>query len=214
MLLLNDVFFEGSAGGGGRFDFGILYYMPQIWTSDNSDAIGRLNIQHGTSFVYPPETMSAHVSECPNHQTFRTTPFKTRGDVAQCFGLGYEFNPSKISSEELVQIQTQIAKHREIEKWFQESDYYRLIDPAKRDNAAWQLVSKNKKKSVAVFVTQLTVAKKIGKHLRLKGLDENKRYHVEPLGLDLSGAFLMNAGIPIKDTPADFESIFFELNEI
>ena len=82
-----NIFFEGCAGGGGRYDFGILYYMPQIWASDNSDAIERLKIQHGTSFVYPPETMSAHVSECPNHQTGRISPFETRGNVAQLFSL-------------------------------------------------------------------------------------------------------------------------------
>ncbi|MBQ1961649.1 MAG: alpha-galactosidase, partial [Clostridia bacterium] len=112
-----NVFFEGCAGGGGRFDFGILYYMPQIWASDNSDAIARLKIQYGTSMVFPPETMSAHISDCPNHQTGRITPISTRGNVAQLFSFGYEFDPSKLTLDQRRNISDEIARHRAYEGW-------------------------------------------------------------------------------------------------
>lgn len=209
-----NVFFEGCAGGGGRFDFGILYYMPQIWTSDNSDAIARLKVQHGTSFVYPLETMSAHVSECPNHQTGRISPFKTRGDVAMLCSFGYEFNPTKMTEEEISQINQQIQKHKQYEKWLNNADFYRLIDPANNTDCAWQAVSNDKKNSVAVYVTQLTVAKKLGKYLCLKGLEEDKKYRVEPLGITVGGSLLMNAGIPINKQLADFESVIFEITQV
>ena len=209
-----NVFFEGCAGGGGRYDFGILYYMPQIWASDNSDAIERLRIQHGTSFVYPPETMSAHVSECPNHQTGRISPFETRGNVAQLFSFGYEFNPTKMIETEINQINEQIEKHKQLEKWLLDAKFYRLIDPAKSDDCAWQAVSTDKKNSAVVYVTQITKPKKLGRYLRFKGLDQNKKYRVEPLGITVSGELLMNAGIPIKNQPLDFESLFFEITQV
>lgn len=208
------IFFEGSAGGGGRFDFGILYYMPQIWTSDNSDALGRLKIQHGTSFVYPPETMSSHVSVCPNHQTYRITPLKSRGDVAQLFSFGYELNPKLLTDEEISDLKAQIVKHRELETWLNESDFYRLIDPANGENCAWQMVSYDKKHSAVLYMTQLTKPKLIGRYLKLQGLDENKQYRVEPLGETVSGSTLMYAGIPINTQQDDFTTILFEIHSV
>ena len=209
-----NVFFEGCAGGGGRYDFGILYYMPQIWASDNSDAIARLKVQHGTSFVYPPETMSAHVSECPNHQTGRISPFETRGNVAQLFSFGYEFNPTKMTETEIKQINEQIEKHKQFEMWLYDAKFYRLIDPANQEDCAWQAVSEDKKHSAALYITQLTKSKKLGKYLRLKGLEQDKKYKVEPLGITVNGNFLMNAGIPIKDSYSDFESVLFEITQV
>lgn len=209
-----NIFFEGCAGGGGRYDFGILYYMPQIWASDNSDAIARLKIQHGTSFVYPPETISAHVSECPNHQTGRITPFETRGNVAQLFSFGYEFNPTKMSEAEVKQINEQIKKHRQLEEWLPNAEFYRLIDPKGAEDCAWQAVSEDKKKSVAVYTAQLTQAEKPGKFLRLKGLEGDEKYLVEPYGIIAYGDLLMNAGVPIKKRLMDFESVLLEINQI
>jgi alpha-galactosidase len=209
-----NIFFEGCAGGGGRYDFGILYYMPQIWASDNSDAIARLKIQHGTSFVYPPETISAHVSECPNHQTGRITPFETRGNVAQLFSFGYEFNPTKMSEAEVKQINEQIKKHRQLEEWLPNAEFYRLIDPKGAEDCAWQAVSEDKKKSVAVYTLQLTQAEKPGKFLRLKGLEGDEKYLVEPYGIIAYGDLLMNAGVPIKKRLMDFESVLLEINQI
>ena len=208
-----DIFFEGSAGGGGRIDMGMLYYMSQIWTSDNSDAIGRLKIQYGASMVYPPETISSHVSECPNHQTGRITPFKTRGDVAQLFSFGYELNPKTLSETDKEQLAAQISKHRELEKWMSDARFYRLIDPVNGEDCAWQVVSNDKKHSAVLYIVQLTKPKRPGRYLRLKGLDESKTYTVRPGNLTLSGDFLMHAGIPVRKQYNDFESTLFEIFE-
>ena len=185
--------------------------MPQIWTSDNSDALGRLKIQHGTTFVYPPETMSAHVSACPNHQTERVTPFKSRGDVAQLFSFGYELNPKLLSKQEVEDLKQQIKKHKDFEQWMMNGSFYRLIDPAFSDDCAWCAVSKDKTKAAVLYMTQLTSPKRLGKYLKLKGLDENAKYKVEPLGLVLSGNTLMYAGIPINKQMNDFDTILFEI---
>ena len=206
------IFFEGSAGGGGRFDFGILYYMPQIWTSDNSDALGRLKIQHGTTFVYPPETMSAHVSICPNHQTERITPFRSRGDVSQLFSLGYELNPALLSEEEIADLKEQVIKHKELEKWMLDGDFYRLIDPATADCCAWMTVSKDKTRAAVLYMVQTTIPNRLGSYLKLKGLKADAMYNIKPLGLTLSGATLHNAGIPINNQMNDFTTILFELD--
>jgi len=208
------IFFEGSAGGGGRFDFGILYYMPQIWTSDNSDAIGRLQIQHGTSMVFPPETISCHVSACPNHQTGRVTPFKTRGDVAQLFSLGYELDPNHLTTEQIELLKVQVSKHRELEGWLENAEFYRLKQSSDCDSCAWQSVSADKSRSAVLYVTQLTKPEKVGEYLHLKGLDETKKYRVLPLKIVVSGNVLMYAGLPIKRQYRDFESIFFEILEV
>lgn len=208
------IFFEGSSGGGGRFDFGILYYMSQIWTSDNSDALGRLSIQHGTSMLFPPETISCHVSVCPNHQTGRTTPFKSRGDVAQLFSFGYELNPNDLSLEEVEQVKEQIKKHRQLEEWIYDCDFYRIKRPTGKDSCSWQAVSKDKRSAAVLYMTELTKPEKVGEYLRLKGLDPNKRYKVLPLGIETSGDILMYAGLPIKNQYRDFTSIFFEIFEV
>lgn len=209
-----NIFFEGSAGGGGRFDFGILYYMHQIWTSDNTDAIGRLGIQYGTSMVFPPETISCHVSDCPNHQTGRITPFKTRADVAQLFSFGYEFDPNTLTAELKELLIAQVAKHRELEKWIYDACFYRLKNPWNSECCAWQMVSYDKSRSAVLYATKLTDPKKPGEYLRLTGLDETKKYKVLPLDITASGNNLMYAGLPIKEQYNDFESILFEIAEV
>lgn len=209
-----DVFFEGSAGGGGRFDFGILYYMHQVWTSDNTDAIGRLSIQYGTSMLFPPETISCHISDCPNHQTNRITPFKTRADVAQLFSFGYELNPNKLKGDLKDLLISQVEKHRELEEWIYTASFNRLINPQENDCCAWQMVSQDKCHSVVVYVTQMTSPKKPGKFLRLTGLNNDKKYKVLPLNITVSGETLMNAGLPIKEQYIDYKSTLFDITQI
>lgn len=206
-----EVLFEGCAGGGGRFDFGVLYYMPQIWTSDDTDAIERLKIQYGTSFVYPPAAMSAHVSACPNHQTSRSVSFKTRGDVAQICNFGYELDVSRLTEAEHEQIKEQIALHKRIEPLIYEGDFYRLCSPFEKDYCSWQLVSKDQNTSFAVFATQKTTPNTAGFFLKLKGLHEEKLYTVKPLGVKLRGKTLMSAGLPITNGLTDFTTTTFEL---
>lgn len=206
-----NVFFEGCSGGGGRFDFGILYYMPQIWTSDDSDAMERLKIQYGTSLVYPTSSMVAHVSACPNHQTGRITPFKSRGDVAQICNFGYELNVGLLSEEEKDMIKEQTAKHREIEELVMEGDFYRIHSPFDGNTCAWQLVSKDKKKSYAVFARVNAVPNYKPEYLRLKGLDAKQTYKVKQLDIAVKGSTLMNAGIPILIGSGDYKTMTFDI---
>lgn len=208
-----NIFFEGCAGGGGRFDFGILYYMPQIWTSDNSDAIARLKIQYGTSLVFPPETMSAHISDCPNHQTGRITPLETRANVAQLFSFGYEFDPSTLSQDMRKTILDQVGKHREYENWIYNSDFYRLRSFDKDNKCAWQLVSADKKHSAVLYAVGLIEANSCGEYIRLKGLDPDIKYSIVQLGIEVSGDILMNVGLPIRNCFNDFDSILLDIEE-
>ncbi len=205
------VFFEGCSGGGGRFDFGMLYYTSQIWTSDDSDAKERLKIQYGTSFAYPPAAMVAHVSDCPNHQTGRTTPFATRGDVAQMCSFGYEFDAGKLSQAERDQIKTQIVKHRELEELVNSGTYWRLRDPFNSDFCAWSLVSADKKKAWAMFAFPQVSPHPKTQYLRFRGLDADTRYHIPQLDITASGAVLMQVGIPVNQTQVDYVTFTYDL---
>ena len=124
-----EILLENCSGGGGRFDAGLLYYMPQVWTSDNSDAVDRLRIQYGTSMVYPYSSMSAHVSVCPNHTQGRITPFEMRCNVAMPGQLGFELNIGNCTESELEMSRKTIAKYRELEDVFHKGDLYRLVSP-------------------------------------------------------------------------------------
>ena len=206
------VFFEGCSGGGGRFDFGILYYMPQIWTSDDSDAHERLKIQYGTSFVYPPSAIVAHVSACPNHQTGRTTSIDTRGDVAQAFSFGYEFDVGKLSQEERETIRRQIAKHRQLEGLVDEGEFYRLRSPFLTDCASWQLVSQDQKESFVVVAWNTSFLQPAPQYIKLKGLDPQRAYHIPQLEIVCSGATLMNVGLALTPPPMmDYPSLTLDL---
>jgi alpha-galactosidase len=208
------ILFEGCSGGGGRFDFGILYYMPQFWTSDNSDAIQRLKIQYGTSMVYPPESMVAHVSACPNHQNGRVTPFDTRGEVAQMCSFGYELDPGKLTQEERAAIKEQVQKHKRLENLTQNGDLYRLVSPFQTEECGWQIVSKDKKESYVMFCFTLGTTNDRYGYLRLEGLDPDARYEVQPLGVTLTGATLMNAGLPLRYFEKDFVAVSFDIKQV
>ncbi len=208
----SDVLFEGCAGGGGRFDFGILYYMPQIWTSDDTDAIERLKIQYGTSLVYPLSAMTAHVSACPNHQTSRTTPFKTRGDIAQVCNFGYELDIAKLTDDEKEQIKEQILQHRRIEDMIYNGSFYRIHSPFDNEYCCWQTVSADKSHAFLMFATQKVTANRGGVFAKLCGLDEEKIYTVKPLNVRLHGKTLMNLGIPMKEL-SDFSTYTYEIIE-
>lgn len=209
-----DVVFEGCSGGGGRFDFGMLYFMPQIWTSDDTDALERMKIQYGTSLVYPPAVMSAHISAVPNHQTGRTVSFETRANVAQFFSFGYELDVGQLTDEEKRAIISQTDYHRSIEALINNGDFYRLCSPFEENYCAWQLVSQDKKKS-AVMISQLNAEPaSAGRIIRLKGLSPDKKYKVEPLEKIFSGNTLMNAGLPILILQKDRKSFIFNLQQV
>ncbi len=207
-----NVFFEGCSGGGGRFDFGMLYYMPQIWTSDDSDAVERLKIQYGTSFAYPPSAMVAHVSACPNHQTGRTVPLDTRGNVAQTCSFGYEFDVGKLSYEEKEAIKAQISKHRQLEDMVNHGTFYRLRSPFETDCCAWQLVSDNQMQSYVMFAWRTSSPHPKVQYLKLQGLDPQKYYTIPQLGITRIGATLMRVGLAIPmPTTVDYPSVVFDL---
>src|SRR5699024_4140374 len=124
-----EILFESCSGGGGRFDAGLLYYMPQTWTSDNTDAVARLKIQYGTSLAYPISSMGAHVSAIPNHQTERKTSLATRGNVAMSGVLGYELDLTQLSTEEKKEIKEQVNFYKQHRQLLQFGTFYRLKSP-------------------------------------------------------------------------------------
>ncbi len=194
-----DVLFEGCSGGGGRFDAGMLYYFPQYWTSDDTDAIERLYIQHGTSLVMPACTMGAHVSAVPNHQVHRTTPLQTRGHIAMTGQFGYEMDLGKLSDEETELVRQQIRRYKEIRSTIHFGDLYRLRSPFEGENTAWEYVSADRKQVVLVYCTIRAHVLTGLTQLRFEGLDENAQYRNTETGEIYGGDFLMNVGLYLPD---------------
>jgi alpha-galactosidase len=205
------VLFEGCSGGGGRFDGGILYYMPQIWTSDDSDAVERLKIQYGTSIVYPVSTMGCHVSAVPNHQVNRSTSLKMRGDVAMSGNFGYELDLTKFTEKEKEEVKTQIATYKELREFVQFGDMYRILSPFEGNETAWIFVSEDKSEAFAAYFKVLSEPDAPIKRLVLKGLDSNKEYQIEGKKGVYGGDELMNIGIALPDLYGDYQSVVWRL---
>lgn len=202
---------ETCAGGGGRFDAGMLYYSPQIWCSDNTDAIDRLEIQYGTSFIYPISAMGAHISVCPNHQTGRTTPMDTRAAVAMSGTFGYELDLEHMSKEEKELASAQIADFKEIEPLIQTGDYYRITAPGDENNAViWSFVSKDQGQALVLGVIPRKYANPPITLIRLRGLDPKMLYEEKITGHIYTGAVLMYAGIPLPVPEMDYQAVRFE----
>ncbi|KTD84713.1 alpha-galactosidase [Paenibacillus etheri] len=208
------VLFESCSGGGGRFDPGMLYYMPQTWTSDNTDAVERLKIQYGTSIVYPISAMGAHVSAAPNHQVGRLTSLKTRGDIAMSGNFGYELDLSKFTDEEKELAKQQVALYKEIRSLVQFGDYYRLLNPFESNEAAWMFVSEDQSEAIVVYSRVLAVPFEPFDSLRLKGLDAGADYVVVETGQQLGGDELMYNGIHTPRLHGDFQSWLFRLKRV
>jgi alpha-galactosidase len=205
------VLFEGCAGGGGRFDPGILYYMPQIWTSDNTDAISRLSIQYGTSLVYPWSAIGAHVSVVPNHQVGRVAPFKTRGDVAFTGAFGYELDLSILSDEDRAEVKRQTAFYKQMRRLLLDGDLYRLRSPFESNEAAWMMVSPARDEALVTHVTILALPNSPQRFLRLKGLDASANYKIGELVR--RGDALMSIGLPVPYPSGDFVSCQWHLRK-
>ena len=201
-----DILFENCSGGGGRFDPGMLYYMPQTWVSDNTDAIERIKIQYGSSMVYPPVTMGSHVSTVPNHQIGRITPLETRGTVAMSGNLGYELDLTKLSPGEYQRVKEQAAFYKEIRGLVQFGDFYRLISPFAGSNAAWMFVSKDKKEAFLTYFKILNQPNGAIRYLKLKGLKKDFKYMLCGTADVFGGDELMYAGILIPDAVEDKKS--------
>lgn len=204
------VLFENCSSGGGRFDPGMLYYMPQTWTSDNTDAVERLKIQYGTSLVYPVSAIGAHVSAVPNHQVGRCTPLTMRGDVAMSGNFGYEFDLTKCTDEEKAIVQQQVKTYKEIRSLVQQGDLYRLISPFESLETAWMFVSEKKTEAIVFFFKVLAEPNVSHKVLKLKGLDEQLDYVAEGFGT-FGGDRLMNVGLMIPLERGDYTSTMIRL---
>lgn len=201
-----ELLIEGCSGGGGRFDIGMLYYTPQIWCSDNTDAIDRTKIQYGTSFFYPASAVGSHVSAVPNHQTGRITSLKTRAVVAMAGTFGYELNLQMLSAEEKEEIKEQVAVFKKQNELIQQGTYYRLTNPMEDAMAAWLFVSENKKHAlfnVVVLDKQVNAGVAF---IKLKGLLEGSTYISSEDNREYAADGLMEAGFPIPSTLGEYEA--------
>lgn len=216
------VLFESCASGGARFDPGMLYYAPQGWTSDDTDAIERLKIQYGTSMVYPVSCMGSHVSASPNHQTNRVTPIETRADVAYFGTFGYELDLLKLGEEDKAEIRRQIAFMKEKRDLIQKGTFYRLKSPFEGNETAWMIVSEDQKKALVGYYRVMQPVNVGFKRLKLKGLKEDICYKVSGYDYDCYGDELMQVGMILSDSASgvwkkgvndkgDFQAKVFEI---
>ncbi len=204
---------EGCSGGGGRFDPGMLYYSPQIWTSDNTDALDRCKIQYGTSLCYPASATSAHVSASPCHQTHRSSSFETRGNVAMAGSFGYELDLNLLSDEEKELVKKQVKQYHEFYNCIHYGNYYRLVSPFENEYCAWNYVSESKDEAILIFTV---MRDRIGPkyYVKLKGLSPDKKYMDTETGKVYCGDTLMNAGFNLSRVFGDLGSCIVHFKEI
>lgn len=199
---------EGCSGGGGRFDAGMMYYHPQIWCSDDTDAIERLEIQYGTSFGYPVSTVGSHVSVCPNHQTGRSVSMKTRGIVAMAGTFGYELDITKLSEDDKEIVKVQVEEFKKYYDLIQNGDYYRLTDDgSKSPYVAWEFAAADQSEALLNVVVLRAKANPILHTVQVKGLKPDAVYRVEGTEEKYLGAALMNGGYPVPVLWDDYHSI-------
>ncbi len=208
------ILFESCSGGGGRFDPGILHYMPQTWTSDNTDAISRLKIQYGTSLVYPMSAMGSHVSAVPNHQVQRMTSMEIRGHVAMSGNFGYELDVTQLSEVDKDMMKKQIAFYKEVRPVIQFGNFYRLLSPFTSNDTAWMYVSKDQSEAVLGYFSVLAEPNAPYRKVKLTGLDPRKKYKVNVLNQSYYGDELMNVGINIPFLEGDFVSVMWRLKVV
>ncbi|USB33519.1 alpha-galactosidase [Paenibacillus sp. YPG26] len=213
-----DILFESCSSGGGRFDPGMLHYMPQTWTSDNTDAVERLKIQYGTSLVYPVSAIGAHVSAVPNHQVGRITPLEFRGDVAMSGNFGYELDLTKFTEEEKETVKRQVSAYKEIRGLVQKGDLYRLKSPFEGNESAWMIVSENQEEAIAYYFQVMAVPNAPKRSLRLAGLNPELEYEVQSGHSGETsihgGDRLMQLGLPLAYEQKDYESGWFRLRAV
>ncbi|UTR13781.1 alpha-galactosidase [Salipaludibacillus sp. LMS25] len=221
------ILFESCAGGGARFDPGLLFYAPQTWASDDTDAIERLKIQYGTSMIYPLSSIGSHVSAVPNHQVGRMTPIDTRANVAYFGTFGYELDITKVSNEEKRAIKGQVAFFKEYRHLIRTGDFYRLLSPFNSNEVSWMVVSEDKKEAIVAYYKVLAKPNDKYYRLKLKGLDPEKLYQMKGMTTSHYGDELMNIGIILSrdyvncvseneshSHPHDYQSKIFVITEI
>jgi alpha-galactosidase len=209
-----DVLFESCSGGGGRFDAGMLYYMPQTWTSDDTDPMERLKIQYGTSMAYPPSAMGAHVSASPNHQTARVSSMRTRGEVAIGGNFGFELDLSKLSPEDLATAKELVREVKAIRQTVQQGVFTRLCSPFEENFAAWQFISPDGEQAVLCAYRRLAQPDGPVKRFTLRDLAPDALYRDEQSGTVYPGAVLMHAGLPVQFDWGDYQSRVIRFRKI
>ena len=208
-----DLLLENCSSGGARFDPGMLYYSPQIWCSDDTDAIERLMIQEGTQLLYPMSAIGAHVSDCPNHTVGRVTPFETRGITALAGTFGYELDITKISEQERNMVPGQIAAYKKYAPLIREGDYYRIA--SYRENHkydCYEIVSKDRSQAAVFFVQVMHEPSVKSRKIKLQGLSEHAVYEVD--GRQYTGAALMYAGLLRERMYGDFQAEVIEVHQV
>ena len=221
-----DLLLENCSGGGARFDPGMLYYSPQIWTSDDQDPIERIKIQQGTALIYPLSTMGAHVCDCPNHSTGRTAPFATRGYVALAGTFGYELDVTRIPEDDRQMIPAQIAMYHSYNDLVRMGDYYRIASYLENHEwDSWAVVSKDKNEALVTIINVTARVNMKARRIFLKGLDPDKKYSLryfdintgreEEEGSEYYGDTLMYAGIKAAgDYHGDYKGRILHLRAI
>lgn len=205
---------ENCSGGGARFDPGMLYYSPQIWCSDDTDAIERLKIQEGTALIYPLSTIGAHVSDCPNHTVGRVTPFETRGYVALMGTFGYELDVTRLTQEDKQMIPRQIEMYHRYHDLIREGDYYRIASYGENHYFdCYGVVSRDKKEALYVYVQVMNRPNHHSRRICFRGLSEEKQYRLEGEEGLYSGELLVKAGMNIKNLWGDFQGRLFHFTE-
>ena len=199
-----NILWETCSGGGGRFDAGMLYYSPQIWCSDNTDPLCRLSIQRGTSYIYPPSCVGAHVSASPNHQTGRCTPLALRAAVAASGGFGYELDPGKLSETDKREISAQIQDYRQNGMLYAFGTLYRLESAR---GHAWMRIAEDGNRAIVSYVQTGAEANAPVQYLKLQGLEPEKNYRIQPSGMVYSGAALMYGGFPLPELRGDYPMV-------
>ena len=222
-----EILFESCAGGGARFDPGLLYYAPQAWASDNTDAAERLKIQYGTSMVYPLSSIGSHISAVPNHQVGRTTPMETRADVAYFGTFGYELDITKLSQEDKSKVMAQTTFFKEKRELIRNGKFFRLLNPFESNEVSWMVVSEDKKEAMVGYYKVLAKPNDKYYRVKLKGLDPDKLYSIAEKETTHYGDELMNVGIVLaedytdraseywsREKSGDFSSKLFLLKEV
>lgn len=221
-----DLLIESCAGGGGRFDAGLLYYAPQTWVSDDTDAVERLKIQYGTSLVYPLSSMGSHVSEVPNHQVARKTTLKNRGDVAMFGTFGYELDLTKLDDSEKEEVKKQVKNFKKHQKLIHSGLFYRLISPYETEKCAWMVVAKDQSQAIVGIYYPLAKPNPGYERIRLQGLNPTLRYQINE-SRERFGGDLMTIGLILgenyinraneywqREMPGDYHSKIFFLEAI
>lgn len=221
-----ELLIESCAGGGGRFDAGLLYYAPQTWVSDDTDAVERLKIQYGTSLVYPLSSMGSHVSEVPNHQVARITSLKNRGDVAMFGTFGYELDLTKLDENQKEQVKKQVQEFKKYQELIHSGLFYRLISPYEKEKCAWMVVSKDQSRAIVGIYHPLAKPNPGYERIRLQGLNPTFRYQVNE-SLQRFGEDLMSVGLILggnyidrasdywqREKPGDYHSQIFVLESV